>query len=296
MNNYQDRFSLILSFIDKNLDQTISIKSLSEIAYFSEYHFHRQFSTYIGLPVKKYIQNQRLTKSSYQLVFRQELSIGEISTQANFTNAESFARAFKREFNQSPSEFRKQPHSQPWQNQGAINETLQKVKENMFTQTNCSNDINAVSIINFPETKLAVYQHTGSASDLMKSVQHFITWRKANNLPPSRYKTYNLVYNDPAETPDADFKFDICTQTDYDISDNEYNVVNKTIPAGKCAKYRHIGSDQFLEKSLHLLYGQWLPQSGETLRDFPCILERVRMFPDVAESETIIDIYLPLAE
>lgn len=42
------------------------------------------------------------------------------------------------------------------------------------------------------------------------------------------------------------------------------------------------------------MYGQWLAQSGEELRDYPCFIERVNLFPDVTEQETIIDIYLPL--
>ncbi|MDG1750678.1 MAG: GyrI-like domain-containing protein, partial [Thalassotalea sp.] len=91
-----------------------------------------------------------------------------------------------------------------------------------------------------------------------------------------------------------EFRFDIGAQTKADVEENEFYVVNQLIPAGRCAKYRHIGSDQFLNKSFNLLYGEWLPQSGETLRDFPCILERIKMFPEVAESEAIIDIYLPL--
>ena len=42
------------------------------------------------------------------------------------------------------------------------------------------------------------------------------------------------------------------------------------------------------------LYREWLPDSGEELRDFPLYCERVSFFPDVPEREAITDLYLPL--
>src|SRR5690606_40690953 len=71
-------------------------------------------------------------------------------------------------------------------------------------------------------------------------------------------------------------------------------VKTKSIPAGRCAVLRHVGSDNTLGESIRWLYSDWLPQSGESLRDFPLFLRRVRFFPDVPEHEAISDIYLPL--
>ncbi|MCO4797795.1 MAG: AraC family transcriptional regulator [Colwelliaceae bacterium] len=294
MHYYHQRFKSIIEYIDKNLEQPISIRTLSEISCFSEYHFHRQFSAYLGQPIKKYIQLKRLNKAAYQLIFRQHLSISEISFQATYENSESFSRAFKKAFGQSPSDYKKCPQSKPWQDVQTETRKLKERQEHMLKNENQSNEFNAISIVKFPETKLAVYQHQGPANQIMSSVQHFIKWRKLNNLPPSKSKTYNLIYSDPSNTPEDEFKFDICAQVKHDIEDNEFDVINKTIPEGRCAKYRHIGSDRFLDESMNFLYGTWLPESGETLRDYPCILERVKMYPDVAESEAIIDIYLPI--
>jgi len=40
---------------------------------------------------------------------------------------------------------------------------------------------------------------------------------------------------------------------------------------------------------------RWLHLSGETLRDFPLILHRIQLFPDVPEHEAVTDVMLPLA-
>ncbi|MBU0622286.1 MAG: GyrI-like domain-containing protein [Gammaproteobacteria bacterium] len=56
----------------------------------------------------------------------------------------------------------------------------------------------------------------------------------------------------------------------------------------------HVGSNDILPATVHLLYSEWLPQSGEELRDFPLFIQRVKFFPDVAEHEAVTDVLLPL--
>ena len=51
---------------------------------------------------------------------------------------------------------------------------------------------------------------------------------------------------------------------------------------------------QQLGRSILHLYANWLPGSGESPRDFPLFMQRVKFFPDVADSEAVTDIYLPL--
>ena len=57
---------------------------------------------------------------------------------------------------------------------------------------------------------------------------------------------------------------------------------------------RMTGSSDNLKPAIHFLYADWLPGSGEELRDFPIFAERVRFFPDVPENEAVTDIFLPL--
>ena len=50
---YAERFNRISDFIYNNLDDDLSIEKLSNIENFSKYHFHRQFSAYMGIRRKK---------------------------------------------------------------------------------------------------------------------------------------------------------------------------------------------------------------------------------------------------
>ena len=89
----------------------------------------------------------------------------------------------------------------------------------------------------------------------------------------------------PEATEPNDFRHDIGSSLTGELEDNELGVVAKTIPAGKCARVRHFGSTdaRSLGKTVQALYGEWLPDSGEELRDYPCMLHFVRRMPTVSE-------------
>ena len=53
-------------------------------------------------------------------------------------------------------------------------------------------------------------------------------------------------------------------------------------------------SHRTLDDSIYALYRDWLPQSGEELRDYPCFFHYVNLVTDVKESELITDIHLPI--
>ena len=61
---YAKRFGQVLDHIDRHLDRPLSIAALSRVAHFSRFHFHRQFSSYVGLPPNRYIQLARLRRAS----------------------------------------------------------------------------------------------------------------------------------------------------------------------------------------------------------------------------------------
>lgn len=57
---------------------------------------------------------------------------------------------------------------------------------------------------------------------------------------------------------------------------------------------RHLGSRDRIADSVYYLYRDWLPDSGEELRDFPLFFHYLNLVPFVAEHELVTDIHLPL--
>jgi AraC family transcriptional regulator len=285
---YYSRFRKVLEYIDFHLDEDLTIDRLSNVAAFSKYHFHRQFSELFGISVYKYVQLTRLKRASCQLAFRDWISIVDISLASGYENHESFSRAFKKSIGQTPSEFREYPQWNPWH---LIYQPLSDVR---IEHMKPDNQLDNVKVILFKETKVAVLEHRGDPNLIGDSVRKFIEWRKQNNLSPQVSDTFNILYDNPSETWPENFRLDICTSTERDVTDNSFGVVKKIIPGGRCAVLRYIGAEANLGESITYLYSNWLPLSGEELRDFPLFLQRVKFFPDVLEHEAIIDVFLPL--
>jgi AraC family transcriptional regulator len=278
----------VLEYIDAHLDDDLTVDQLSSVGAFSKYHFHRQFSELFGVSVYKYVQLNRLKRASSQLVFREHRQIIDIALASGYENPESFSRAFKKSMGQTPSEFRKQPQWDPWHS------TYQPLSDLRIKHMKPENQPAQVKLITFKDTKVAALEHCGGPNLIGNSVCKFIEWRKQNNLPPRVNATFNILYDDPSKTSPEDYRFDICVSTERNVGDNQFGVVEKTIPGGRCAVLRHLGSDDNISESITYLYSKWLPLSGEEPRDFPLYLQRVSFFPDVPEHEAITDVFLPL--
>ncbi|MBW4521740.1 MAG: AraC family transcriptional regulator [Scytolyngbya sp. HA4215-MV1] len=285
---YHARFRKLLEYIDAHLDDDLTVEQLSNMVPCSKYHFHRQFSALLGISIYKYVQLNRLKRASYQLAFRDHRQIIDIALSSGYENHESFSRAFKKNIGQTPSEFRKQPHWYSW------HLTYQLFSQIRSKHMQPDKPFAQVQLITFPATKVAALEHRGNPNLIGDSVRKFIEWRKQNHLPPKVSATFNILYDDPFKTSPDDYRLDICASTARAVVENPFGVVEKIIPAGRCAVLRHFGSDDHLSQSITYLYSQWLPLSGEELRDFPLYLQRVRFFPDVPEHEAISDLFLPL--
>ncbi|MBB3273746.1 transcriptional regulator GlxA family with amidase domain [Pseudomonas sp. OG7] len=86
----------MLAYIDSHLEGDLSVNALSRIANFSAYHFHRQFTAYMGVPVTRYVQLMRLRRAAHQLVASPTTPVLEAAFGAGFESPEAFSRAFKR--------------------------------------------------------------------------------------------------------------------------------------------------------------------------------------------------------
>ena len=78
-----------------------------------------------------------------------------------------------------------------------------------------------------------------------------------------------------------------------EVGPNPYGILTKVIPSRRCAFARDVGS-RSNNKAAVYLYEQWLPQSGESIGDFPIFFHYVNVGPNVREDEMITDVYLPL--
>lgn len=83
---YAKRFAQVFDYIDRHLDEALTVEKLSEVAHFSRFHFQRQFSAYCGISVWRYIQWMRLKRASYRLAYNPLEPVIDIALDAGFQN------------------------------------------------------------------------------------------------------------------------------------------------------------------------------------------------------------------
>jgi len=151
-----------------------------------------------------------------------------------------------------------------------------------------------VTIVTFPETRVATIRHTGPPSQEHDTARKLIAWKLENRLlDQERYRSYGLHYADPRSVEPSRYQVDFCLSYDGPVAPNAQGIVEMTIPAMRCALARDIGS-RLDNKAAKYLYDEWLPRSGEQIADQPLIFHYVNVGPNVQEREAITDVYLPL--
>ncbi|WP_420411000.1 AraC family transcriptional regulator [Roseibium sp.] len=288
MTLYRQRIQAALTYLEASIDRPLNVDQMAAQAAYSRFHVQRLFAAVTGLRVAEYHRFLRLKRAGELLAYRPDLSVTDIGLQAGYENSESFSRAFKRLLGCSPTEFRKEADWSSWQ---TVFETFDKTRTMFMTSALSTEEIR---LIDFPETNVAELVHQGDPALLPRTVQQFIKWRRENSLPPAKSATFNILYEDPEDCDAADFRFGVCCELARPAEPNGIGVVDRTIPAGRCAVIRHKGSLDHAGDKIRSLYGVWLPQSGEDLRDFPLFVQRLTFYPDVAEQDAETDIFLPI--
>lgn len=279
---YRERFSMVCDYIARHLDEPLTLEKLSALACCSPYHFHRQFLAFSGQPLYRYIQWLRLRRASWRLAFNPQDKVIDIALDAGFQSPESFSRAFRSALGKSPRQFRQRPDWLDWHQRvpKMASQELQTME---------------VKIVDFPHTQVAMLQHRGSAALVNDSAATFIAWRKRTGLSPvSESQTFGIAWDDPATTSAEAFRFDICGSVTTAIPENDCGVINGEIAGGRYAVGRHSGSLDNLSQTVWAMFRDWLPGSGETLRDAPVFFHYLNFINDVPEHQLQTDIYLPL--
>lgn len=279
---YHDRMQRALDHIDRHLGDDLDLASISAVAAFSKFHFHRQFVATFGLTVQRYVQLARLQRASHRLAFHGQ-RVTDVALDAGYDAPDAFARAFRRQFGQSPSSFRSAPDWAPWR--AALLPLDHARNRSMPTYD--------VTIRHFPDTRVAILPHVGDMDSIGDTIRRFIAWRRANRLSPADAATFNLFHSDPHAMAAGPVRIDLCVATDRDVPLADGMTIG-SIPGGRCAVVRVIGRADDLEAPALHLYRDWLPDSGEEPRDFPLFCQRVRFFPEVAKGDAITDLFLPL--
>ncbi len=96
----------IVAYINERPGERITVEQLAELSAYSFYRFCHAFSSYTGVPVATYLRRRQLALAARDILAG-ETSI-EVALAHGFDTSSGFAKAFRRHYGMSPSEYRRE--------------------------------------------------------------------------------------------------------------------------------------------------------------------------------------------
>lgn len=99
------KLRLAADILSQRLDNPPTITELSTLVGMNECDLKRCFKCRYGDSIASFSRNKRLT-TAQNLLLHSDLTIAEIALEAGFANPSQFARAFRRQFEMNPAQYR----------------------------------------------------------------------------------------------------------------------------------------------------------------------------------------------
>ncbi len=156
-----------------------------------------------------------------------------------------------------------------------------------------------VDLTTCPPLKLVGMRHVGPYQGIADVFGRLAAWAIGAGLVTPDTRFIGIYHDDPREVDEAKLRSDACITLDRDVPlpDGPLpdDVIRIDLPGGRHAVIRHLGPYPELSKTYELIYGTWLPKSGETPIGV-AYEDYLNNANEVAPEDLITDIYVPLAE
>ena len=297
--DYIYHINLALNFVENNLDSTeLSLETISRIACYSPFHFHRIFKAVVGETLNSYIIRKRIEKTASMLMHKKGMSITELSLQFGFNSPSSFTRTFKNFYGISPSEFRRQHPSkfskirQVESKNGQINLIFEKYICNINNYLNWIKMNATIEIKEIPELHFASISHIG-VNGVENAFNKLIKWAIPKRLMHhSDTKMARIFYDSFKVTAPDKVRMGISMLTSNDFLE-EGEIYKASIKKGKyiIGNFEIILAD--FENSWTSLF-VWMNDHGCKKAEGNPFEIYHNDFREHPENKCLVDMYIPI--
>ncbi len=203
----------LLVEVKDNLDSEITLESLARDFGASRFHFHRTFSALVGETPRRHVARLRLERAAYKLAITSETVLG-VALAVGFKSHETFSRAFKRRFGQSPQSYRRMART-------AQHERMERNRA--FRGDGCL--LSEVRFESLRSTSALAIRHVGAYSEFDAAARsrlaaEMVEWAEKSGFAPGPLRL-GLFPDDPTMTPTALQQSDFCIPLDQPAAGTE---------------------------------------------------------------------------
>lgn len=294
--DYKNRINRVFEFIDENLESDLSLNTVSEIAFFSPFHFHRVFKFVTKETLNEYVTRRRIEKSASDLLHK-NITITEIAHKYGFSDNSSYSRTFKKYFGISPIGFIKENpnrHSKIRQLKSKNGQEYPDYEKYICVINNLKNWIkmNAkIEIKEMPRMDLAYVSSIGP-NNLENAYGTLMQWATPKGLMNNQTKMIT-VYHDSFKVTEANkVRMSASILLDKEVETNG-EIGLTTIKAGKfIVGSFEIGLNEF-EKSWTGLF-VWMNENGYKKADREPFEIYHNNFNEHPQRKAIVDFCIPI--
>jgi AraC family transcriptional regulator len=268
---YKKSLLPVLIYIEEHLDEPVHLDELAALAGFSPHHFHRIFQHVTGEAPKEYLRRLRLERAVYRLKVSPD-NVLQIAFEAGFKTHETFTRAFTRQFEINPSEFRRVLKEY---RQTVDDDMASKTYEGFTDETPLTLRFNMqkepVSVERVTSQHVIVTRHNGyetllSGKDSFLDLwQELFDYAEEHGLTYSRDRLIGITHDDPYVSPEDKIRFDACLPVSGPVKVS-HPIGYRTIQPGLCVVRRHFGGMEEIAKTFAHIGVEWLPGESYCLR------------------------------
>lgn len=246
----------LLSWLETHLDQPLSLDNVAAKAGYSKWHLQRMFKDVTNNAIGAYIRARRLSKAAVALRLTSR-PILDIALQYRFDSQQTFTRAFKKQFAQTPALYRR---AEDWHSFGIC----PPIRLGAFI-------LPQPEYISLPEQHLVGM--TQSYACTLEQITTYRTemrshfWRQyigeAKTLPPI---LYGLHHSRPSQ--EKDDEQEVLYTTALEAQHLPENVEGQPIVLqhGEYAMFHYNGTPEHLQEFILTLYSTCLPTLKLTRR------------------------------
>jgi AraC family transcriptional regulator len=263
---YEARINRVIALIDRRIEQDLSIERLADEAFLSPFHFHRIFSALTGESVHAMTTRMRMQRALTLARHGQRPQWKAVSAAVGYRSPDVFARAFKRHFGCTPSQF---DLEQWWQSRPDRDAVLGVSSYFLRPAPPLPPDFK-VEIGSRPAAHLVVSRATGGYADparLVAAYERMVEASRTLGIPlPGRLA--GASQDDPELVPLSRCRYDFTLELPAGTkAPSGLHAACRT--EGRWAMVRVAGDIQAVDRAWNLLFKRWLPGSGLNLRDAP---------------------------
>lgn len=276
--SYIRRFTRVIEYIYAHLDAAPDLNTLAEVAALSPWHWHRIWQAVYGETVAATVKRLRLQRAAADLV-QTERPLDEIWPRAGYGSLAAFSRSFKDAYGLPPAEYRKAG------------------SHTRFTMPSSPKGVSAmrdVAIKTLAPATLAVIPHQGSYMQIGRAFETLFGTLAARNLLRPGLCMKGVFYSDPTSVPEAELQSAAAIVVPDDSFPVDAPLQRASLRGGDYAILRHKGPYSDMKAAYDWLYGDWLVRSGREAADAPVLEDYLNNPREVAPTELLTDICLPL--